>query len=303
MTLNLSQIDISSITTIATDLDGTALNPDHHMAPETVQALDALVDRGYHVMMATGRPYRDVEGINKIFKNELAFVTANGAMLNNCDPVPPQWNFIPEQIVREITAMEHQQDIVLNVYTRNHWFVDNPNEVCLSFFVDSHFNYEIIDFNKLPFNHIIKMFFIDPNCDTQPTSSSTLLNSLQQTLIERYGDQIECVFSQVNCLEVNAGSVSKYATIKSYLAYFNQTPEQNLLALGDGMNDELMIKGAKYGFIMGNADPRLKQALASQPSVTVVGPNYELMVARVLNDIFKLELDLPPYFTATTEEK
>ena len=50
---------------IATDLDGTLLNSDHQVDPFTVETVRELEARGVRFIIATGRHYRDVVGIDR----------------------------------------------------------------------------------------------------------------------------------------------------------------------------------------------------------------------------------------------
>ncbi|WP_222987517.1 Cof-type HAD-IIB family hydrolase [Psittacicella hinzii] len=292
----LNAFDMTNITAVATDLDGTALAKDHKLAAETVNVFNLLVERGIKVILATGRPYRDVIGIEENVKYSLPLVTSNGAMLNNAEPAKNSVTFLPEDIARDACYNIPTEGLIFNVYTRNHWFVNEPNEEVARFFSDSHFDYNLLDLERLDFSKIVKLFFIDAECKVDPNSRSEKLNNLQAFIKERYGDKVECVFSQINCLEINAAGVTKANTISGYLSHFGYTNQENLICFGDGMNDAHMLKSAKYGFVMGNADPKLKEFVKDLDNVTVVGQNTDLMVARICNQLFNLGADLDPYF-------
>ena len=48
---------------ICLDLDGTLLNDNKEISSYTKQVLTELQQRGHHIMIATGRPYRAVKSI------------------------------------------------------------------------------------------------------------------------------------------------------------------------------------------------------------------------------------------------
>lgn len=60
---------------------------------------------------------------------------------------------------------------------------------------------------------------------------------------------------------------------------------KDCLVFGDGMNDFEMLKQAGKGCVMGNADPRLKEAL---PNNEVIGFNKDEAVARYIRQVFGL---------------
>ncbi|MFC6276510.1 Cof-type HAD-IIB family hydrolase [Psittacicella hinzii] len=288
--------DVSKIKVVASDLDGTALNADHKLAPETVAVFEALIDRGIQVILATGRPYRDVVGIEENIKYSLPLVTSNGAMLNNAEPAPDYVSYVPSDIIEQICSNIVGEGLIFNVYTKNHWFVNEPNEEVARFFTDSHFEYRLLDLDKLDSQNVVKLFYIDPECPVKPDARSEKLNRLQEQILTTYGDRIECVFSQVNCLEINCAGTTKANTIRKYINYLGLNNEENLISFGDGMNDAHMLETSKYGFVMADADPKLKVHVENLPHVHVVGKNTDLIVARICNDLFKLGIDLPPYF-------
>ncbi|RIY36016.1 Cof-type HAD-IIB family hydrolase [Psittacicella gerlachiana] len=293
----LYNFDVSEIKVIATDLDGTALGKDHKLAPETVNVFNLLVEKGYKVILATGRPYRDVIGIEENVKYSLPLVTSNGAMLNNAEPAEDMVIYLPEDIARDVCHNIKADDLIFNVYTKNHWFVNEPNEEVARFFSDSHFEYNLLNIDLLKFDEIVKLFFIDADCPVEPNAKSEKLNKLQELIYQRYGDKVECVFSQVNCLEINAAGVTKANTIQKYINHFGYQNDKNLICFGDGMNDAHMMETAKYGFVMQDADPKLKAHVENLSHVHVVGKNTDLMVARICNQLFNLGADLEPYFT------
>lgn len=284
---------VSQIKAIASDLDGTALAANHRFAPQTAQALNKLHARGIKVILATGRPYRDLQGLAQALDFLPVLVTSNGGMLNNAEPAENQAYFLKESVVRSVLQIPKPEGLVLNVYTRNHWYVDEPNEEVARFFSDNHFDYSLLDKSLLPYHKVIKLFFLDPDTPYRPDAKSEKLANLQAELIATYGDDIECVFSQVNCLEVNAAGVTKLKTIQQYLDEFGLKAEENLISFGDGMNDLAMISHSLHGFVMQNADPRLKDATAHLDNVEVTSAtNVDFAVARVLNDLFDLEVEV-----------
>lgn len=294
--MRVQDFDLSEIRAIATDLDGTALNSDHKFDPQLIEVMDRLVDKGYRMILATGRPRKDVIGIEKNLKHQLPLVTANGAVLSYGNPAPDMLQVLDEEVVRGIASLKMEKGCILNVYTTTDWYVNEANELVAKYFADTHFEYNMLDINTLDMSDIIKIFFIDSDVPPKPEFKSDRLIALQAQLKQEYGNRIECVFSQVNCLEVNAANVNKANTINAYLNAQNLDISKNLICFGDGMNDALMMQRSRYGFVMENADPNLKAYIKDFEHVNVVGKNTDLMVARILNDLFELGFDLEPYF-------
>lgn len=295
--MHVQDIDVSEIKAVALDLDGTTLNKKHKLDPETIEVFDRLLAKGIQVYLSTGRPYRDVIGIKEDLHQKIPLITSNGGMINDSEIIEDYVSFVPESVVKTLSERTYPENIIINYYTRNRWFLNKVNEEIAEYFSTSHFTYEMLDLDKLKTDRIVKMFFIDQDVPPDPKFSSPYLNQLHDELVAEFGDKVEVVFSQVNCLEVNNLDVSKYSALKRVLGHQGYTTDKNLVAFGDGMNDKDMLKHAKYGFVMENADPRLKAYLAGRDNVIPVGYYYDKMVARVLNQIFNLEVPgLEPYF-------
>ncbi len=70
---------------IATDLDGTLLNPEHEVSEENIKAIRRAQDKGVEVIVATGRTYFDAFSICEKFGLETYLISYNGAVIHAKD--------------------------------------------------------------------------------------------------------------------------------------------------------------------------------------------------------------------------
>ena len=71
------------IKVIASDMDGTLLNDDHRLAPETLEAVRRACDAGIRFMLATGRNFRGAMEVIKDADLYCDYIVGSGAEVRN----------------------------------------------------------------------------------------------------------------------------------------------------------------------------------------------------------------------------
>jgi hydroxymethylpyrimidine pyrophosphatase-like HAD family hydrolase len=92
------------------------------------------------------------------------------------------------------------------------------------------------------------------------------------------------VFSHPEYLHVAVHGVCKASGVAQF-AHMHQLELSDFIAFGDGENDISMLQQVGHGVAMGNASPRVKQAVTR-----VTSSNQELGVVRYLENLLKLGL-------------
>ncbi|WP_092878830.1 sugar/pyridoxal phosphate phosphatase YigL [Izhakiella capsodis] len=260
---------------IASDLDGTLLNPDHRLTPFTYQTLRLLVQKGVHFVFATGRHYVDVGQMRDNLGISAYMITSNGARVHNTDGELIFSQNLEEDIARELVAMHyHHPHVFTNVYRDEAWFLnrDRPEEE--DFFRESNFAYQIYQDGGLPTDGISKVFFTCSDPDQ--------LDPIEQALLARWGDRVNVSFSLPTCLEVMAGGVSKGHALEAVAKRLGYSL-QECITFGDGMNDVEMLSMSGRGCIMQNGAPKLKARL---PELEIIGSNADDAVPHYLRNMF-----------------
>lgn len=240
---------------IASDLDGTLLDPNHQIPASTIHLLNQLARQDVHILIASGRHYRDVSGIAKQFDFPMYLITANGARVHTHNGEVLRSADVPATIVDEILKMTQNASCYRNLYHDDYWFVEKANDRVLSYTGVSGFSYTRTDFTQVTRDGISKMLFIG-----EPDE----LNIMAHNFTERYGTSLNITFSLPTCLEIMAPEANKGEALAAVLKQLNLTPQQ-AIAFGDGLNDKEMLEYVGEGVLMGNADQRLVAALPNNP--------------------------------------
>lgn len=240
---------------VVSDLDGTLLNTQHQISPHTRHTLHRLHAQGIQLVVATGRHHVDVQGIRDALGLELFLITANGAVIHDPQDRLIYNQVIPPEIAQELVEIERPEEVALNVYRGNAWFVEEEQPEYLAFHRDSGFAYQLVDLASLDKRQINKVFY---------TGEHEVLQALEARLLERYADTLSITFSLPSCLEVMSKGVNKGNAVQAVLEQHGWRLEE-AVAFGDGMNDFEMLSMVGLGVVMDNAHDRLKSALPAHP--------------------------------------
>lgn len=265
---------------VISDLDGTLLNHEHRLGQLTIDTLEQLAALGVDIFLATGRSQPDVARImSKVAIEDATLVTSNGARANNLAGQHFVHHYIPETLALEILTQTpfDPNNVCVNSYQGDEWFINVEVEPLRKFHQESGFMYQVVDFSQHHGKQTEKIFFIGRTAES--------LAPIEKWVREKYGDQIQATYSTPQCFEIMAKGVCKANTLAEVVAARGYSLKE-CIAFGDGMNDIEMLSEAGKGCIMGNADPRLRQAL---PNHEVIGENKDEAVAKYLRQIFGLK--------------
>ncbi|PJG83625.1 Cof-type HAD-IIB family hydrolase [Caviibacterium pharyngocola] len=261
---------------VVSDMDGTLLNGNHVIGDFTIKTLEKLVQKNVDIILATGRNHTDVSSIlSKVNTEHAVMITSNGARVHDLQGNLLLSNSLPEAIAVEIMHMPFDtKNVCLNSYQDDGWFINTEVPSLRKYHQDSGFMYEVVDFKHHHGRGTEKVFFIG--------RTARDLAPLEQQLRSRFGNTVNITYSTPVCLEVMNKNVSKATALAQVIAQ-RDYGLNNCIAFGDGMNDVEMLSEVGKGCVMGNADPRLKQAC---PQLEQIGSHQHEAVASYLRAIF-----------------
>jgi len=270
-----TECKVHAIHIVASDLDGTLLAPNHQLSEFTKQTLQALHQKGFTFIFATGRHHVDVAGIRQLAGIPAYMITSNGARVHDQHDNLMYSKNVPQELVQPvIDVFKQNPDIFVHIYQDESWLLNKEDETLRDFHEESGFSYQVFDVNNAPTEGVAKIFF------THPAQDHELLAQFEERLNDIFGDKLNVAFSTPWCLEVMAAEVSKGDALKAVAESLNLTLD-NCIAFGDGMNDVEMLSMAGKGLVMGTSHQKVFNAL---PNNTVIGSNAEDAVAHYLRE-------------------
>ncbi len=259
---------------VISDLDGTLLNSNHKVSDYSKKVIKDIVNKGVKFFIATGRHHIDAEHIRNKLELDTILITSNGSRVHDVQRRELFAYDIDEKTVRNILDIDFDNEIHVNIYQGDKWFVEIENEKFKEFHNEFGFSYEVMNFKALEEYSASKVFFI---CKDQEK-----LVRLKEKIEDMIPKKLNITFSTPYCLEIMASGISKGSALKSVLQQYEINMDE-VIAFGDGLNDFEMLQLVGKGIIMGNAYDELKKAL---PKNEVIQSNDEDGVVKYLEKLF-----------------
>ncbi len=211
-------------------MDGTLLNDQKEISLENRKAIKEAEEKGVHVVISTGRTRMTCDDLVNSLSLNSYLITVNGSEI---------WDENGELIERKLLNTS---------YIEQMWKLKQTHEtICWAASVDNvwrdFFPEDLSKHQWMKFGFDIK--------DDQVRN--IVLEELSKN------PDLEITNSSPTNLEINAAGVNKARAIEKVCNRIGITMD-NVLALGDSLNDLAMIKEAGIGVAMGNAQPYVKES-------------------------------------------
>lgn len=238
------------------DIDGTLTNSKKEITEATRLAIWDIMDRGHQVILASGRPtpgMRRYEEELELPKRGGYLLSFNGAKVVDCVSGEVVYQrILPLNIIPGLYQFARERHTGLITYL---------GETVISAFEPDEYVELEASINKLPIRvvpHFVEFVDYDINkcLLTAPANQAAVF---EKELQEKYGDMLSIYRSEPFFIEVMPKNVDKAASLDRMLPAIGMGQE-NTVCCGDGFNDISMIKYAKVGVAMGNAQPAVKEA-------------------------------------------
>ena len=281
---------------VAIDLDGTMLNSYGMVTENTKQVIKNTINKGTEVIIASGRPIDSIKTIAKEIGSENYFIAGNGALIYDIkkDEIIYE-KFMNKQKVLEIIKICEENSIAYNIYTEktiiakglkynvlyyykenlkkeenkktNITIVEDVYEYIKSLESEKFLKITVCDETKSVFNSIIRKLRTVEDIDVLDVlhmSRKMIKQGTEDVPIEYY------------YTEISLKDVDKWKAIE-YLANKMNISKDEIIAIGDNINDKEMIENAKVGIAMGQSTP-----VITEIADFVTSNNNEDGVARAL---------------------
>ena len=259
---------------VAIDLDGTMLNSYGMVTENTKQVIKNTINKGTEVIIASGRPIDSIKTIAKEIGSENYFIAGNGALIYDIkkDEIIYE-KFMNKQKVLEIIKICEENSIAYNIYTEKtiiakglkynvlYYYKENlkkeENKKTNITIVEDVYEYiknlenekflkiTVCDEKKSVFNSIIRKLRTVEDIDVLDVlhmSRKMIKQGTEDVPIEYY------------YTEISLKDVDKWNAIE-YLANKMNISKDEIIAIGDNINDKEMIENAKVGIAMGQSTP------------------------------------------------
>ncbi|MBT2600157.1 MULTISPECIES: Cof-type HAD-IIB family hydrolase [Oceanobacillus] len=221
--------DKQRVKLIALDMDGTLLTPEHEVSERNKKAIQNAMEQGIDVILSTGRswdtcfPFAEELGLSSYL------ITANGGQI---------WTVEKELLQEHLLKTETVEKMYLLAREKNmHCWMISTEKVFRGHAPDNLYDHQWLKFG----------------CASEDK------NKLDQMIKElSYNEELELTNSLPTNIEINPKGVSKAQALKFLCEKIGITMD-NVMAVGDSLNDIKMIQESGVGVAMGNAQVAIKK--------------------------------------------
>lgn len=263
---------------VAIDLDGTLLNSYGEVSNKNKEAIQKAIKKNVEVVLTSGRPIMSVKNLaNEIGCNNY-MICGNGAITYDIQNDKIVYNkFLEKAKVLQIIRICEENSIFYNVYTKDTILTKNLNYNILFYNQENaskpedkktritimqnieeyiqnreeedYLKITICDNNKVIFGSIIKKLRIIKDVDVLDVAH------MSRKIIK---DGTENVSMEYFYTEITNTNVDKWQAIENLIEKL-QIKREEVIAIGDNINDAEMVKNAGLGIMMGNSAPYIKE--------------------------------------------
>ncbi|MCA0971273.1 Cof-type HAD-IIB family hydrolase [Halobacillus litoralis] len=239
---------------IALDLDGTLVSHEGEVSKANEEAVKKAKEAGIHVVLSTGRSLSRCRDIAESLGRSSYIVTINGGEIYDHEFNLVEQNQLAHEHVKRLWELKKEHGLYFWSSTVQGLF----NEV-------DPFEDEVEDYDWLKFGFDIE--------------DQDVRDVILQELNEN--EHLEVTNSSPTNIEVNPVGVNKAAALKKVCRWLDLSMD-DIMAVGDSVNDLAMIREAGFGVAMGNA-----QDLIKEEADYVTGTNKEDGVAQVIHKVLE----------------
>ncbi|GAB6086738.1 Cof-type HAD-IIB family hydrolase [Alkaliphilus crotonatoxidans] len=256
---------------LATDMDGTLLKDNKTISKENLRAIHEAVDLGMELVICTGRPF----GALKPYLTQIGFpcwlVTNNGAVIRDKGGRIVRQINLKQAVLKKVLAILNDAEIyyhgadinytyirsykerikLYHGFMRNHglnWPQASIKALSTIFLKDSHRRININEYANQGVQ-LNSLFIYDEN----PEKLMEVKKALEEI------PEIQITSSGKNNLEILDPMATKGSALSEVAKTINIDPEE-IMAVGDQLNDLSMIKFAGLGIAMANAEEAVLKA-------------------------------------------
>lgn len=245
------------ISLLLLDLDGTLLNGELSIGKRTSEALCSLSRKGVNVTFVTGRMLPAVKRYADSIKVTSPIIALNGAYI--ADPDAKYVLFdkrIPKPVSNEILLRLQNLSLTANTIFGERAISSNLDELSKKAVESWLANIRFIDrIDTLSESPNMMLFIGDENSVKEGCTRLKPLES--EALIYSYAS---IRYKPKWYLEIRPAGTSKGKAVKLLLEYLEVLPE-NVLSVGDFLNDIPMLKLTGHSACVANAHPEVKMAV------------------------------------------
>ena len=261
---------------VAIDLDGTMLNHYGEISEKTREIVKRCVEKGVEIVPASGRPIDSIKTIAEELGVNGYFIAGNGALVYDIQKAEMIYeNYIKKEKVLEIIKICEENSIAYNVYTDKVILTTNLKFNVLYYYKENlkkeenkRTNISIVENMYEYVKHMKEEKFLKITiCDESDSIFHSIIKKIKEIngieildvahmskkIIKQGTEEIPVEYFYT---EISANNVDKWNAIEFLMKHLKLTKEE-VMTIGDNINDRKMIENAGLGIAMKGSTPEV----------------------------------------------
>jgi Cof subfamily protein (haloacid dehalogenase superfamily) len=254
-----SVLQMAKYKMIVTDMDYTLLNKEKTISERNKNALKAAMDKGIHVVVATGRIYTSALYYAKLLGISTPIIASNGAIIRDEDTDNTLYQcLLPDKAIDEMIRLTRETGLYCHFFSKDTIFTERLINVSTRYTEWNKYMAEkdqvkiklldrFEDMTEFEKSEIFKAVVVDEDESKLQYIREEVLKTGIVTVSKSLPDNIEVMNKDVSKGNAVATLAEMYCVDQS-----------EIITIGDNENDISMIEYAGLGVAMGNAEQCLK---------------------------------------------
>lgn len=245
---------------VGLDLDGTLLNSKKELTPYTKEVIAKAIEKGVHVLVATGRPFTGVPKELREFPGMRYALTSNGArILDTATGELLIEQLLSRESAKKTLEITGKYDTLQEIYFDGQGYAEREKLDHVERYHHDPNMWEYVRSSRIPVPDVMELL----NSKEQELDKVQALFADMEERRAAWKELSECkdlnlVSSLKYNIEINAAGVNKGKGLIA-LGELLGIKREEIMAIGDGDNDIEMITEAGVGVAMGNAEEPVKR--------------------------------------------
>ncbi|MGX7716686.1 Cof-type HAD-IIB family hydrolase [Enterococcus faecalis] len=284
---------------IASDMDGTLLDAKMSITNDNASAIREAERLGIEFMVATGRAYTEAKPALEEAGIDCAMITLNGAQVFDKDGHSLFTAGIEKETVTEVLTMS-QHNVYYEISTNKGIFSEHQEKRIENFAAHiaesmPHLTYKVAIAMASAHLSLLHITYVDRLDDILKDDSIEVLKIIGFSMdgpkvlgpagmeVEELDDLV-VTSSALNNIEINHRLAQKGIAV-ARVAKERGIPAEQVMTIGDNLNDVSMIQWAGVSFAMGNAELELKEYAKYETATNLENGVGEAILRAIREDL------------------
>jgi Cof subfamily protein (haloacid dehalogenase superfamily) len=236
---------------IVTDLDDTLLRDDQTISERSKQTVKKALDKGIIVAIASGRMYSSALPYAKALGLTGPILCCQGAQIADIETGRSiRITNVPLSLAMEVLRFAEQRGLYVQYYSPDIYFFEKTCE-------QSEYYRRTSGIHGEELGRKCSETLSEPPVKLLIIAEPQQIRQAYTEAVQQFGDQLAIAISKSNYLEFTHPDANKGKSVEG-LAQLLGVPREQVMAVGDALNDLPMLQFAGLGVAMGNGDETVK---------------------------------------------